>query len=503
MRAIEVLYLRRGDTVDAARELLKSATPGAQVWVVVPWRLPLALKLVNLRRLQRTAEDAALDLRLVSSHSQTRALAREAGMPVRFFLPFRLRRYRSARRTGAKGLVARIVPARGRVGGRWARRPRSIGLGAVLLSFVVIFCLVGVLLGAAVALLPSATITLDPVAEPVAATIPVAANPVYKEIDYGRAIIPARIVQVIIEGSGETPATARLDVPDGHASGEVVFANRTTEPVTVPQGTIVRTSSGVNVRFYSVSAVELPATLYGHARVRIIALEPGPSGNVKALTINAVEGEVADLVDVLNDALTQGGNIRRVAIVSYRDFDVLRASLVKRLQQEAYDQLVSELNEDEFVPPDSLDVQVMSQRFDQVVDQQSDVLSMEMKIVARGLAVDGQSINGLAAQLLQSRADEGFRLVEDSMVVQRSAQVRVQANEVHFDVMARGLLAPVIDVDRAKAAVRGKTRAQATYWLDQRYHLQRRPRILMVPAWWDRMPWLLARMDVIISSGAR
>jgi hypothetical protein len=503
LRPVEVVYLRRRDTVDTARELLNGATPGAEVWVVVPWRLRLALKLVNLRRLQRTAEDAALDLRLVSSHSQTRALAREAGIPVRFFLPFRLRRNRSVRRPGTEGLVSRVLPAQARSGARRARRSGPIGVGAVLLSLVVIFCLVAVLLGAAVSLLPSATITLEPVSEPVDAALLVRASPAYREIDYGEAIIPARMVQVIVAGTGETPTTARLDVPEGHASGEVVFANRTTEPVTVPKGTIVRTSSGVNVRFYSVGDVELPPTLYGHARVRVIALEPGPSGNVSALTINAVEGEVADLVDVLNDSPTQGGNIRRVAIVSYKDFDVLRANLIERLQQEAYEQLVSELSEDEFVPPNSLDVQVMSQKFDQVVDQQSDVLSMEMKTVARGVAVDGQLIRELAARLLQSRAEEGYRLIEDSMEVQRSEDVQMTGGEVHFDMVAWGLLAPIVEVDRAKTAIRGKTSAQALEWFDQRYHLESRPRILMVPTWWDRMPWLPARMDIIISSTAR
>ena len=41
------------------------------------------------------------------------------------------------------------------------------------------------------------------------------------------------------------------------------------------------------------------------------------------------------------------------------------------------------LEEGEFVPPDSLDVQIMSQKYDQVLDQRSDVLSGEMQVVAR------------------------------------------------------------------------------------------------------------------------
>ena len=501
MLPIEVIYLSRRDTIDTACELLRNATPGSQVWLVAPWRLRLALSLVNLKRLQRTAEAAGLELHLVSRHFQTRALAREAAIPVHLLVPLRLRRYRRSRRADSEGLRARVVPFEGRLGPWWKQRPRQIGVGVALLSVIVILGLVGAFLAVAMALMPSAVVKLEPITQPVSASLDVTASPAYQEIDYGRAIIPARMTQAIVAAKGETPASGRLDTPDGQASGEVVFVNRTDGPITVPKGTIVRTSSGVNVRFYTVADVELPAELYGHARVAIIALDPGPTGNVKAFTINAVEGEVAHLVDVLNDSPTEGGTIERVAIVAYEDFDRVRAELIERLQIEAYDQLVSELDEEEFVPPNSLDVQVMSQQFDQVVDQKSDVLSMEMTIVARGIAIDGQSLRELAARALENSPSNGLRLIENSLNVQRSEEVRVDGTEVYFRVTARGTVAPVVDADRVKSAIRGKTVSDAAHWLGQQLQLQSDPDISVIPSWWDRVPWLPARMDIIISSG--
>jgi len=496
----QVIYLSRQDSIDTACELLQHATPGARLWMVLPWRMRFALNLVNLKRLRRVADNAAVDLHLVSSHFQTRALARDAGIAVCFTVPHRLRSYRRVRRKGVQGLRARVVPVEGKVrfrgkGGSW-----TFSLGAGLLYLIGIIGLIGVLLGAIMLFWPSATVTLKPVARPISTEFSVTANPAYKEINYGEAVIPARIVQVIVEGRGDTPATARMDVAEGHASGEVVFANRTSESVTVPKGTIVRTSSGINVRFYTVSEVELPPVLYSHVRIAVIALEPGPTGNVKALTINVVEGEVADQVDVLNDAPTKGGTIQRVPLVSYKDFDTLRADLIERLQKQAYDQLVSELEEGEFVPPDSLDVQVMSQHFDQVVDQRSDVLSMDMKVVARGVAVEGQALQPLSTRFLESQGGEGVKIIADSLVVKRSEQVRVEGRVVYFDVAANGVVAPIIDVDRVKASIRGKEVAEATQWLNSHLDLEVEPHITVSPKEWERLPFLLGRLDVVISS---
>jgi len=501
LTSIKVIYLSRKDTIESACELLHLAAPGAQVWLVAPWRLRLTRNLVNLKLLRRTADIAALDLRLVSSHLETRALAREAGILVYASVPYKLRKYRSTRRESAVGLAARVVPVRDHLGRRWRRRRRSIGLGTVMLSLLVIASLIGVLLGVAVALVPHATVTLELAARPVSGSIDVSTDPSYRAIDYGKAIIPGRVVQVIVQGRGETPASGRIDVPEEYASGLVVFSNRTSNPVTVPKGTIVRTSSGVNVRFATVSDIELPATLFGHARAAVIALEPGPGGNVKALTINVVESQVAHQVSVLNPSGTQGGSIKRMPVVAYQDFDRLRADLIQRLQKEAYAQLVSELEAEEFVPPESLDVQVMSQHFDQVVDQRTDFLSMDMKVVARGVAVSEEDLRSLATQFLEGQAEEGLGLIENSLVLERSQETRVEGITLRMKVSTQGMVAPLVDIDQAKSALRGKEIGQAIDWLSEHIELRREPQITLFPVWWQYLPWLPGRIEIILSAG--
>lgn len=489
----------RSDSADIVCELLQSAAPGTQVWLIAPWRMRLVRNLVNLKLLQRTADIAALDLRLVSHDLETRILAREAGIPAHRSLPGKLRCYRRPRSADTRGLDGRVMDFEGRLSRRWRRRPRNLNFGTVLLSLIVISALLIALLGVAAALLPSATVRLEPIAKSVSGSLEVAANPEYREIDYGQAIIPARVVQVIVSGRGETPATGRIDIPDGHSAGEVVFVNKTSEAVIVPKGTVVRTGSGVNLRFYTVADVELPAVLFANARVGAIAFEAGPGSNVQALTISVVEGPAAHLVNVLSDQPTRGGSIKRAATVAYSDVDKLRGELIKRLQQEAYTQLVSELHAGEFIPPNSVDSQVMAEHFDQVLEQQSDVLSMEMKVVVRGIAVDGKSLEVLARHFLESR-EAGQGLIEDSLVVQRSEDVRMEQSVARFNITMRGVVAPVIDVDEVKAALRGREVAQAASWLNEHLQLQAKPEISIFPQQWERMPWLTGRINVVISA---
>lgn len=196
---------------------------------------------------------------------------------------------------------------------------------------------------------------------------------------------------MIVEGRGETPASGRIDVLDAQATGRVVFANKTNSPVVVPKGTIVRTGSGTVVRFATTSDVQLPGSLYASAPVGIVALEPGPVGNVQALTINVVEGEVAMRVDVLNDAPTSGGTVKGVPVVD-PDFIgcearwwLAAAAGLRAVRCGVGPRRVRATR----VGRGSGDVAVAS---NQLAGQRSEFLSMTMKVVVRGVAVDGNSL---------------------------------------------------------------------------------------------------------------
>ena len=458
--------------------------------------------MVNLKRIRRAADDAAVDVRLVSRHFQTRGLAREAGVPVYFFPPAGIETAERTPQT-SEGLIGRITPIDAHLGAHWRQAPHPLGVGSVFLTLLVVVLLAATMAGVAGMLVPHAVVVIEPESSPVSASITVHADPTYHEVVYDQNIVPAKRMQVIIEGRGEIPATGGTDVAGEYATGEVVFSNRTSEAVTIPKGTVVRTESGTSVRFYTTSETVLPAALYGQATVGIIAVEAGPLSNVKALTITAIDGDMARVADVLNNTPTTGGTTEREAIVAAQDFDSLQASVQGQLQQEAYQQLVAQLSPDEFIPVNSLDVQIMSYSFDQVQGERSAVVSMDMKIVAGGFAISNTDLDDLATHVLEAQAQgdgEPLQVIPDSLALERSEKTEVLDRELILTVDASGRVAKVINVDQAKRGIRGKELAGAAGWLTKTYALQSEPEITITPSFWRRIPWLTARSDLVISA---
>jgi len=495
LRSASVLRVSRRDSIGVVCHEIKEAAPGSQMWLVVPWRWSTTRQLLNLRRLRHAAQEAAVDLRLVTRHLSTKQLAREAGLAVRNGLPLRLIKY--AHRTDRVGR-RRTVQVSETLPKRFSHSPRRLRIGAALLTLLVILFLAVALLASVVAFLPSAVVVIQPVAQPVSTTLDVGASPLYRGIDYGQAIIPARSVQVIIESRGDIPTTGSVDVADGYATGTVVLANRTDSPVTVPQGTIVRSSSGINVRFYTLASVDLPGQLYAHAEVPIMAEEAGPESNLRALTINVVEGELGTVVDCINGSPTQGGTVRRAAIVDDLDFDRLRATMIERLQTEAYAQLVTELDADEFIPRESLDVQVMAKHFD---DQPTETISMDMKVVARGIAISHSDLELLGGALVESLADPGHALIKDSLTAQVSGDIDVTGQEASFSCDVSGYVSQQIDIARVRKALLAKPVQDGLDWIASSFALSSPPQITISPPMWEYLPVLPARIDVVIAVG--
>ncbi|MCG2767810.1 MAG: baseplate J/gp47 family protein [Anaerolineae bacterium] len=490
----EKIRLDEWDNINTVRERLEAAE-ASRVLLVIPARCREMRNLVNLKLLRRYAQDLRIRVRVVAEDMTTRALAKEAGLAMSPIIALGL---------GERFLKDREQAYKPRATTLRARRSPDRGEGhGFLIGISVVAVILGVILATLVMFLPTAVVTLVPVSEPVSARLEVTAEWGLDEIDYGRARVPARWVEIEIEGEDEIPATGMMDVPEMRAQGEAVFANRSSDRLLVPKGTIVRTGSGVNIRFFTVSEVELPGILWGHARVGIIAMEPGPSGNVKALTVNTVEGPLEFLVDVLNDAPIKGGTIKRVAIVAPQDHNRLRDSLVQRLQQEAYSRLVEQLDEGEFIPAESVTVEIVEDEFAQAVGEQTEMVWGRMLVNVGGLAVDGDGANALLKQLMGRSMPDGYCLQESTLRFRDVGTMQVHSGLVQFTRMGSGVAMSCTDEEELRRELSGKTLNAASKHLDERMDLVEFPSISIVPALFGRMPFLSQRIELRIEAESR
>ena len=503
---MQSIQLAGDETITVIRNLLEHAAE-KDVLVVIPRGCrALEKNLVNLAVLRRWADNLALRLAVVADDWETRSMASEAGLVVlrspEAATSVPARQFRRRHR-GHQGLPAR--PGNGSILNHAPQRlertqrnaPAVKGYSGLLVAGATFAVLAFTLLF----VLPSATITLRMVGEPVAAEMDITAVAGLTEIDYGQAKVPARTVSVELVATDTMAATERRDVPDGHAEGSVVFANKTTIGVTITKGTVVRTSHGENVRFYTVADVWLPGELHGTVRTGILAAEAGPGGNVPALTVNIIEGELAAQVDVLNDSRTSGGTVRRMAVVAGDDKVRLRAKLMKSIQADAYEKLISSLGPGEFIPPESLAVAVTEEEFDHSVGEMVDQLGMSIKVSVTGLAASGRDAEQVMLRLLEQRTAPQRRLVAETAKFERGSLIRATAESASFHITARGQSIPRTSDTLIGSAVAGKNVQQAQQWLSHQFTLAAEPKIQLSGSVLGRLPWWSARVRVEATTG--
>lgn len=504
----QVIYLEIEDDMPAVRELLEGAQ-ARRVLLVVPKGCDTLRSTVNLRVLRRYAANMGLDVALVTTDGRTRQLAREEGFAVVSTVGSGRRgRWRTGsprRSTAQQAAVARVEGLRrGRgdigYGDRvivWVGRILGIVLFAVVLALVV---------AVAALTIPQAKVSVAPYRQPIQVTLELRADPEVEKTSLEDLLIPARVLQAQVQQDGQIATVNKKDAPDTPASGSVVFTNQTAAPIQVDAGTILRTSTGTTVRFQTVTTATLPAAIGATAVAEIEALEPGPVGNVAAATITTVEtSALRAKVRVTNEQPTRGGGVKQVGVVTRGDMDRLKAQLLQQLQDQAYIDLLSQLEENEFLPEESLTVEIMAEVYDQFLDAEADVLHLQMRILASGTAVNRANANSLSYEALKDKIPAGYNLESEQIEFALSEdQVRMDGRSVVVQAAAVAYLVTEIDRGEVRSVVAGKTAEEAEQLLASSFTLDRAPVVDIQPDWikrWkllNRVPWLPFRIQVVI-----
>jgi len=503
----QVIYLEVEDDLPAIRDLLEGAQ-AKQVLLVVPKKCRTLRSSINLRVLQRYAANLALDVALVTRDSRTRQLAKEEGLAVLSSIQRGRRgRWRSGtpRRSSAqRAAAARVAGLRDGRGDIGYGDVAIVWLGRILgvLLFAVLLLLIVAL---AALVVPEARVTLVPYHQSVEVSLELRADPEVEKPSLSDSAIPARIVEAQVEQTGEIATVNRKDAPDTPAIGIVTFINQAASPLEILPGAVVRTSTGTTVRFRTVTTAALPASIGATAEAEIEALEPGPVGNVAALTINGVEtAALRGKVRVINEEPTHGGAVKQVGVVTRADMDRLKAQLLQRLQQQVYLELEGQLGEQEFLPPESMTIEILSEVYDQFLDAEADVLHLQMRILASGTAVDRANANLLAYEALKDKIPVTYELKSEEITFSLGEQVRMDGRSAVLDATASAPL--VVDVDRGavRSAIAGLTPEEAVQVLTDSFALDAPPAIEVQPEWikhweWlDRVPFLPFRIQVAV-----
>jgi len=518
----EILEVNPEATLDAVRRQLMGLRR-QQVALVVPEGWPELQNLAQLRLLQRQAQRQRCELGLITRNPQLHGLAPSLGLPLfvkpeeamtgnwrmrpplPLLHPRRLRdglpdepRWRRRRIIDLETTPTYFRSRQKRIRSEMAyRQPLPLWLSWLGTG------LAGLLMVAAVGffvayVIPAATITLIPGREPIAVTLQLTANPALDVADLEFRQLPARLIETNIEESGAIATTGTRQKATERAQGSVVFSNLGTNPVNIPAGVIVSTGTGTAVNFRTLSVVEVPGGFNQRATVAVEALEPGIQGNVRANTINTIGGGYNLRVRVTNPGSTGGGGAALTPVVTQEDRDKLLAEVLARAEAQAAASLQPNVNDGEWLAPESLQTIVTSQAFSAFNDEEAQELSLTLRVLVRGVAVDQAVLREVLLEAAQQATPERGKLVASTLSAQRVPGADFNGQAVTFTMTVGADYVIPIDPVEVRSAIAGLTPEEAIQVVQTRWPLERTPAIHRDPEWFATLPSIGQRIQVRI-----
>ncbi len=496
-------------TLDKHDDILKlhakiEWTDGRRIILIVPRGCRALAAAHEMRLLRRWADEADVQVALVSTAYKVQELAPLAGIPVFSNQEKAIAtEWRWQRQLGeTEAATFRRTP--------WdddAPKPRKplldrLGLAGwkLLLTFVLFGLACVGLIGLASILAPSASVTIYPESIVISDASEVILDPTVTTIDHINAIVPAGNYRQEISGTVTVDTTRTATAPADHAAGVVTFNNLQGTEALIPLGTIVATTSGATQRYSTTITATLPAGFNARVNVPVRALRAGPDGNVAPLQINLIEGPLSANARVINLGGVGGGTIKEVNIVSFDDRRAARERQSVQLKEKAIAALKDAAEDNVFVIPASIEVIVLGETFDHPVDDPSDTLTLKTDAVASGIYADYGDLEMFAKRRLLTKVPEGYSVLPGTLRVEADPNARMEANSVILKVRSALLATPIIERSKLLAGLNDLPVKQALQEISKRVKLAAPTEITITPSWWSRMPFFGFRTVLFVET---
>jgi hypothetical protein len=497
-----IYYLDVDDEITSAASRIRDSSD-TRIALVIHGGSRVATSRINFRLLAREAHNHARRLAIIAADASVRSLAQTAGLPV-FTAVGEYQKAEAARPPGGQPggadavsdaldeLAATIdvtgpgaggaAAARSRVGGSGKSASRSSrvaggpGLSRVL---AVVFAIALIVAGFGAYLFwPSATVVLTLRQVPVGPmTITVNVDPAVKTASDLAATVPGVARAFPLNASGTFNATGE-NVVDTAATGTVTFSNQNNLlSVPAPNGTRVTTANGT--AFVTTAAVLVPmATLSADLRLTpgsvdapVEAVLKGTAGNVAAGTIAKVPSDLSALrIFVTNRKATSGGSHTVTPFVQQADIDGAEASLASKLDASFRSNMAepAAISAGLELFPGSGHLGEAAFSPDPATLLNQAVASFDLSATSTGTATvaDLATVRGLAERRIRARVADGNSLVEGSVSMALGSPSAL-GSVVSVPVVANAFQAPTVDVDQLRAAIKGKSVADAKAYLSK------------------------------------
>jgi len=474
-----------------------SKTP--RILLVWPIHGRIALRLLDLKLIQRQAGFLGAQLGLVTNRSEVKLEAMELDIP---FFSSTIMAQREKWDTGRphlhlhrRGQKPDLKIMRDQV------RPHETALYAhtvMRLLFFTIGVLAALVVGAA--FIPRANITLTPISQTQAVTLPVVAGIKVQRV-YLSGSVPARQARVVVDGSQTITATGQIVIFQEKSSGFARFRNLTDSRVFIPNGTIIKTQVEPVVRFITMQAGELAPGIDQTVDLPIYALDPGVRGNLGANQLQALEGSLGLSVAVTNPEHTTGGRERMVVAPSPDDRERVKNLLLTSLIGDVKTRSRYTLSTGDIVFPDTIQLsQIREETYYPPEGQPGSKLTIKLQAEYIFFYASHEDLVGLAHAVLSTSAPEGLIPIPDTININLiDTPVTDDSGLTHWQMRIEQKFQERMDIFKIIQLVQGRTPENASHQVEGIIPVSKPPLITLTPAWWPWLPIAPFRISVITS----
>lgn len=281
-------------------------------------------------------------------------------------------------------------------------------------------------------------------------------------VDEEKGIIPGEEKKIEVEGKKTAQTTGKVLIGE-KAKGEVVVFNKTDVGKTFSTGTVLvgpdnkKFSLDEEVKIASKSSQtteEGEQITYGKTTVGITATSIGTEFNLAGGTSFKLKEYSESLFSAkTNDGLS-GGTSREVKAVSEEDQDNLLSSLINELKFKAREKLETELEAKKRVLEKGMKEEIISQQFNKKADEETDNLSLELKLKLTTLTFSEDDLDVLSMNSIRDVIPPDFTLKESLKTEIGTGEVEKGEGKIEMIIIAS--LVPKLDSAEIKKNLVGR-----------------------------------------------
>jgi hypothetical protein len=495
---VQIIYLDPHDDHVSARDKLGWAK-APRVLLVWPRRGRVLTRHLDLVLLQRWAKQNSRQIGLVTHDPDVIDHAQTLGLPVfesvertpeeMWRRPARILRSKPSKPERSTSLDEQPL--------RTAPQAPTPGRHAKLLRVLSSTLAIAAILILIAVLLPSADIRISPATSTFEMETTILIDPSIKDPETD-GIIPARRVSVTLMDGLRQTTSGHISVPLETAAGEVVFTNLTSDPITIPRGTGLRTSLMPDLRFELLSSIELPDDEGAQVAGSVECTMPGTVGNLPINAIDSIEGTLGLLISVTNPEPFSGGQNESRAAVAASDVEALEQVLTQQLYQQAASNFREGLESDEILLEESLRlVEIEGQTVIPQVGEPGASVAMDLEIEVSALIYREDDLEMAVSRALEASLPRNASLVPGTLRYRSEPDsITNDLDTFSLHIIAEQDTYPHVDRKSLQLGLRSLSLDKATSFLGERIELEGEPVITLSPTWIRRLPFLPMRISI-------